>query len=177
MSISLLIDGIFYSDHFVKNTLIPLVLFLWHILWPLYLVVLEVSSGTKGTEKKKVLKNVTALAPTIQQVPSGIQNSNPYLRNSRFIPCPRHSNLTDEFSWFSSIPHDKSTWTIALLGHEHFFSIFRRVYYSLPVHLIWSRVQLKCDGTQWRTGREVKGKQANRVGCQYPSHYLGTWCI
>jgi len=25
--------------------------------------------------------------------------------------------------------------------------------------------------------REVKGKLANRVGSQYSSHYLGTWCI
>jgi hypothetical protein len=29
----------------------------------------------------------------------------------------------------------------------------------------------------WHTGREVKGKLANGVGSQYPSHYLGTWCI
>jgi len=35
------------------------------------------------------------------------------------------------------------------------------------------RVQLKSDGTRWRTGGEVKGK--NGVGSQYPSHYLGTW--
>ena len=40
-----------------------------------------------------------------------------------------------------------------------------------------SRVQLKCDGTRWRTGREVKGKLANEVGSQYPSHYFGTWII
>jgi len=26
-------------------------------------------------------------------------------------------------------------------------------------------------------GGEVKGKLANGVGSQYPSHYLGTWCI
>ena len=39
------------------------------------------------------------------------------------------------------------------------------------------RLQLKRDGTRWRTGREVKGKLANGVGSQYPSHYLGTWCI
>jgi len=37
-----------------------------------------------------------------------------------------------------------------------------------------SRVQLKCNGTRWRTGGEVKGKLANGVGSQYPSHYLGT---
>ena len=40
-----------------------------------------------------------------------------------------------------------------------------------------SRVQLKCDGTRWRTGGEVKGKLANVGGSQYPSHHLGTWCI
>ena len=40
-----------------------------------------------------------------------------------------------------------------------------------------TRFKLKCDGTRWRTGGEVKGKLANAVGSQYPSHYLGTWCI
>jgi len=39
------------------------------------------------------------------------------------------------------------------------------------------RLQLKCDGTRWRTGGEVKGKLANGVGSQYLSHYFGTWCI
>jgi len=41
----------------------------------------------------------------------------------------------------------------------------------------WRRVQLKRNGTRWRTGGEVKGKLANGVGGQYPSHYLGAWCI
>jgi len=40
-----------------------------------------------------------------------------------------------------------------------------------------TEVQLKCDGTRWRKGEEVKGKLANGVGSQYPSHYIGTWCI
>jgi hypothetical protein len=39
------------------------------------------------------------------------------------------------------------------------------------------RLQLKCDGTRWRTGGEVKGKLANGMGSQYSSHYLGTWYI
>ena len=38
-------------------------------------------------------------------------------------------------------------------------------------------VQLKYDGTRWRTGGDLKGKLANGVGSQYSSHYLGTWCI
>ena len=42
---------------------------------------------------------------------------------------------------------------------------------------IGSRVQLKREGTRWRTGGEVKGKLANGVGSQYPSHYLGIWCM
>ena len=50
---------------------------------------------------------------------------------------------------------------------------------GIIVYFEWKRckVQLKCDGTQWRTGGEVKGKLANGVGSQYSSHYLGTWCI
>jgi hypothetical protein len=43
--------------------------------------------------------------------------------------------------------------------------------------LYWCRVQLKCDGTGWRMGGEVKGKLANGVGSQYSLHYIGTWCI
>ena len=43
--------------------------------------------------------------------------------------------------------------------------------------LYWCEVQLKCDGTRWRTVGEVKGKMANALGSQYPSHYLGTRCI
>jgi len=39
------------------------------------------------------------------------------------------------------------------------------------------RLQLKCDGTRWRTGGEVMGKLANGVGSQYSSHFLETWCI
>jgi hypothetical protein len=40
-----------------------------------------------------------------------------------------------------------------------------------------SRVQLKCDGTRWRTGGEVKGKLANGVGRQCSSHCLGVSTI
>ena len=40
-----------------------------------------------------------------------------------------------------------------------------------------STVQLKCDGTWWRTWGEVKGKLANAVGSQYSSHNFGTWRI
>ena len=46
-----------------------------------------------------------------------------------------------------------------------------------PASCTTGRLQLKGDGTRWRTGEEVKGKLANAVGSQYPSHYLGTWCI
>ena len=47
----------------------------------------------------------------------------------------------------------------------------------LPPAKRLGRLQLKCDGTRWRTGGEVKGKLVNGVGTQYPSLYLGTWCI
>jgi len=48
---------------------------------------------------------------------------------------------------------------------------------ALPPGKWAGRVQLKRDGTRWRTGGEVKGKLANGVGSQYSSHYLGTRCI
>ena len=44
-------------------------------------------------------------------------------------------------------------------------------------YALWVRVQLRSDGTRWRTGGEVKWKLSNAVGIQYSSHYLGTWCI
>jgi hypothetical protein len=40
-------------------------------------------------------------------------------------------------------------------------------FYGTPVSLPFvGRAQLKCDGTRWRTGGEVKGKQENEVGNQ-----------
>ena len=45
------------------------------------------------------------------------------------------------------------------------------------MHVTSARLRLKRDGTRWRKGGEVKGKLANVVGSQYPSHCLGTWCI
>ena len=55
-------------------------------------------------------------------------------------------------------------------------TVARNVYAFIPT-VQYSRVQLKCDGTRGLTGGKVKGKLANGVGSQYPSHYLGTWCI
>jgi len=63
-------------------------------------------------------------------------------------PCEMNS------SWY------RDSWFVGLL--------YRRIAFKL---------QLKCDGTRWRMGGEVKGNLANGVGSQYPSHYLGTWCI
>jgi len=41
--------------------------------------------------------------------------------------------------------------------------------------LVDSSWNVMAHGNAW--GGEVKGKLANAVGSQYPSHYLGTWCI
>ena len=54
--------------------------------------------------------------------------------------------------------------------------LLTRIEHSQRAEFI-TRIQLKCDGTRWRTGSEVKGKLANRMCSQYPSHYLGTWCV
>ena len=53
-----------------------------------------------------------------------------------------------------------TTWTLD--GGEWSVSCFKRC-----------RVQMKCDGTRWRTGGVVKGKLANGVGSQYSSNYIG----
>jgi hypothetical protein len=47
---------------------------------------------------------------------------------------------------------------------------------GIILYFEWKRckVQLRCDGTRWCTGGELKGKLANGVGSQYPSHYLET---
>jgi hypothetical protein len=51
----------------------------------------------------------------------------------------------------------------------------KRVCYHIG--LLGSKVQLKCEGTQLRTGGEVKGQLSNGVGSRYSSHYLRKWCI
>jgi hypothetical protein len=47
------------------------------------------------------------------------------------------------------------------------FPIVRAVITQTKWSSTISRIQLKCDGTQWRTREEVKGKLANAVGSQY----------
>jgi hypothetical protein len=51
------------------------------------------------------------------------------------------------------------------------------LFFVFTVKLPDVRVQLKCDGTRWRRGGEVKWKLANGVGSHYSSHHLRTWCI
>jgi len=73
-------------------------------------------------------------------------------------------------------------WMIVRLSKRNFVKIKIRVFCPLDGCSRFSgttvgRLQLKCDGTRWRTGGEVRGKLANGVGSQHFSHYLGTWCI
>jgi hypothetical protein len=68
-------------------------------------------------------------------------------------------------------------WYVTCIGHNTICT-YGDTYRNVTLMIIRGvRLQLKCDGTRWRTGAEVKGKLANGVGSQYPSHYLGTWCI
>jgi hypothetical protein len=60
---------------------------------------------------------------------------------------------------------------------RHWINYIGWIYLPVLLHSAASKVQLKCDDTRWRTGGEVKGKLAYGVDNQYPSHYLGTWCI
>jgi len=56
------------------------------------------------------------------------------------------------------------------------FRFYMKYLVSSYTGLFWAvyngRLQLKCDGTRWRTVGEVKGKHASGVGSQYSSHYL-----
>ena len=72
-------------------------------------------------------------------------------------------------NWTLSIYIATAFWTGPWQDHEHEWCNGLQ---CGCIHV--RRVQVKCDGTRWRTGREVKGKLANGVGSQYSSHYLGT---
>jgi hypothetical protein len=83
--------------------------------------------------------------------------------------CPKHvkfysknklETLVQLAGFLIRIHHDARLPECQITHH-----IFMRIFYAC-------RFQLKCDGTRWRTGGEVKGKLANGVGSQYPSHYL-----
>jgi hypothetical protein len=52
--------------------------------------------------------------------------------------------------------------TFLLLSRRETY--IRGTYVCQEIHLDRARVQLKCDGTRWRTRGEVKGKLANGVG-------------
>ena len=53
------------------------------------------------------------------------------------------------------------------------------IYMKISVENWWIDTDSSWNVTAHRDAREgeVKGKLANGVGSQYPSHYLGTWCI
>ena len=83
----------------------------------------------------------------------------------------------------SSVSSEDEIWILRVCHHIS-IGLYQKLrgltVLQLLILQVWytdSRLQLKCDGTRWRMGGEVKGKLANSVGSQYPSHYLGTWCI
>jgi len=77
------------------------------------------------------------------------------------------------FKWTRPFCVKDEMWFLRVCHH---FSTGLNISTSM-IHVHFSRLQLKCDGTRRDTRGEVKGKLANAVGSQYPSHYLGTWCI
>ena len=66
---------------------------------------------------------------------------------------------------------------IFFFGFQKLFPVLTNIFPFYYLLLSLGIVQLRCDGTRWRTGGEVKGKLANGLGSQYSSHYLGTWCM
>jgi len=98
----------------------------------------------------------------LQQCRASLHRTPPYLYNI-LIKCNISRTLVPQKQYqILRVPHPK-----------HFLASAHRPS-SSPCYLLlqWfaCRVRLKPDGTRWRTGGEVKGKLANGVGSQYPSH-------
>jgi len=104
------------------------------------------------------------------------------------------SHTVYEVMWKNMVDPRQATWqyktahalfVLVDQGYRHTLRICNSYCFSTETLVSRTRLsgmftrrrQLKCDGTRWRTGWEVKGKLVNGVGSQYPSHYLGTWCI
>ena len=111
---------------------------------------------------------------------AGYKNPTAFLYHSRIT-----TTASLAFLYASSILHHTFSLLsdFALLGDSSFsdsrlcptvcnITLWKCVYVTFEIeYLTWlsvCRVQLKCDGTRWRTGGEVKGKLANGVGSQYP---------
>ena len=100
------------------------------------------------------------------------------------LGCQHSTELTSTgwFKWTCPFRLKDEIWFLRVCHHIStglYQKLCGLTVVQLPILQVWytdSRIQLKCDSTR-RTGGEVKGKLANAVGSQYPSHYLGTWCI
>ena len=83
----------------------------------------------------------------------------------------RQTILYNPYSLYEWFNPQKSGDQVTVVKSLHLYSQSRS--WPCPARFIRSRLQLKCDGTKWCMGGEVKGKLANGVSSQYPSHYLG----
>jgi len=116
----------------------------------------------------------------------GASNSEMLIHLHQCILCyvPEHLHLKSSNLFYISDFVLASVWPISTqlplatdwTVETRFFALVQTGPGAHPASFTIGRVQLKCDGTRWRTRREVKGKLANGVSSQYSSHYLGTWC-
>ena len=88
---------------------------------------------------------------------------------------PVVENLCMKFSTLLNVVLRLMSGFIPPLPHMPLWCVQGYLYITLLY--FYCRLQLKCDGTRWCTGGELKGKLANGVGSQYSSHYIRTWCI
>ena len=86
--------------------------------------------------------------------------------------CPQHSSRVQ-------LKCDDTRWRMAgKLKGKHRIEWVASTLHTTSEHGVSSIIaRSEPDGTGWRTGGVVKGIHASWVGSQYPSHYLGTWCI
>ena len=83
----------------------------------------------------------------------------------------------------------RSVWPVSVPAHELGFFFEGEAGCASVLHMLYLRKlstgrPLPVLQSSWNVmahgdarGGGVKGKLANGVGSQYPSHYLGTWCI
>jgi hypothetical protein len=92
------------------------------------------------------------------QYPSVLWLIIPHRRLRRGMPAGEPRYALDKWLNVPCVPPRAALDTVRILEHKTRSSSY------WPTSKHRGRLQLKCDGTRWRTGGEVKGKLANGVG-------------
>jgi len=130
------------------------------------------NSGFKGLRIKRLGKNLQKICKDADEKPN--LTSWQQILDTDFFYVRTHA-LVSRWDKCLNVSGDcREVWCVSSATYVQ----YRYRSQSGLTHIrVCGRVQLKYDGTRWRTGGETKGKLEDGVGSQYSSHYLGTWCI